>query len=384
MKEDKIYEMLNDAEIDLNEYKIEELSPEEKERYKTRFRMEVRRMKKKENGRRKKNIRKIAAGMAAACAVAVGVAGFSNSALAEELYSNTIGKLMNVAQKDKDAAELQDIYSTIGQQATELENDGSYVLESEQNGVKINVSDVYCDGYMLYYTTTLTSDNADLNKADWITGPEQEKVLENVSINDMPVQTAISQPFEKADDGSYVKLERIELSSLTNEADEQVDISNLKDFTVTWSIDALEGYLSDAWDENGQYQSTAKVSGDWQLSFPVHVDTSKNETIAVNKEENGVAVTQIVKTGAVLVVDMQIPDITGAPYNDSYNNPDIYITDENGKDMRWIGGDSVDNEDGSRKERIMLLYNGESAIHISVTNKNGAGESIAELDVQLK
>ena len=43
MKDDKIYEMLNDAEIDLNEYEVEELSSEEKERYKTRIRMEVKR-----------------------------------------------------------------------------------------------------------------------------------------------------------------------------------------------------------------------------------------------------------------------------------------------------------------------------------------------------
>lgn len=41
MKDDKIYEMLNDAGIDLNEYEVEELSSEEKERYKTRIRMEV-------------------------------------------------------------------------------------------------------------------------------------------------------------------------------------------------------------------------------------------------------------------------------------------------------------------------------------------------------
>ena len=44
MKDDKIYEMLNDAEIDLKEYEVEELSSEEKERYKMRIRMEVKRM----------------------------------------------------------------------------------------------------------------------------------------------------------------------------------------------------------------------------------------------------------------------------------------------------------------------------------------------------
>ena len=62
MKDDKIYEMLNDAEIDLNEYEVEELSSEEKERYKTRIRMEVKRMNMETRNKKNKNIRKIAAG----------------------------------------------------------------------------------------------------------------------------------------------------------------------------------------------------------------------------------------------------------------------------------------------------------------------------------
>ena len=59
MKDDKIYEMLNDAEIDLNEYEVEELSSEEKERYKTRIRMEVKRMNMETRNKKNKNIRKI-------------------------------------------------------------------------------------------------------------------------------------------------------------------------------------------------------------------------------------------------------------------------------------------------------------------------------------
>ena len=56
MKDDKIYEMLNDAEIDLNEYEVEELSSEEKERYKTRIRMEVKRMNRETRNKKNKNI----------------------------------------------------------------------------------------------------------------------------------------------------------------------------------------------------------------------------------------------------------------------------------------------------------------------------------------
>ena len=56
MKDDKIYEMLNDAEIDLKEYEVEELSSEEKERYKTRIRMEVKRMNMETRNKKNKNI----------------------------------------------------------------------------------------------------------------------------------------------------------------------------------------------------------------------------------------------------------------------------------------------------------------------------------------
>lgn len=58
MKDDKIYEMLNDAEIDLNEYEVEELSSEEKERYKTRIRMEVKRMNRETRNKKKKKYKK--------------------------------------------------------------------------------------------------------------------------------------------------------------------------------------------------------------------------------------------------------------------------------------------------------------------------------------
>lgn len=167
--------------------------------------------------KKNKNIRKIAAGMAAACAVAVGVAGFSNSALADSIYSNTIGKLIGATQGDKDEKELSDIYSTIGKESTELVSDNQCVLETDQSGVKISVSDVYCDGYLLYYTTTLSTDNEKLNESDWIMGPQSDKVMENVSINETLIQSAIGQPFEKAEDGSYVKMEQIDLSTLTDE-----------------------------------------------------------------------------------------------------------------------------------------------------------------------
>ena len=38
----------------------------------------------------------------------------------------------------------------------------------ENNGVTVSVSDIYCDGYVLYYTASIKTDKGELNQADGI------------------------------------------------------------------------------------------------------------------------------------------------------------------------------------------------------------------------
>ena len=64
-------------------------------------------------------------------------------------------------------------YQTIGENAVAVQEEvdkrqgeEGYALTSERDGVVISVSDVYCDGYILYYTTTLQTDREELMSAD--------------------------------------------------------------------------------------------------------------------------------------------------------------------------------------------------------------------------
>ena len=73
-----IYQLLNEVETDFREYEQAELSSREKEYHKQRFLMEVKRMNKTNRKDKNRKTWKIAAGMAAACVLTVGVTGMGS------------------------------------------------------------------------------------------------------------------------------------------------------------------------------------------------------------------------------------------------------------------------------------------------------------------
>jgi len=175
MMKKNIYQLLNEVETDFREYEQTELSSREKDYHKQKVLMEVRRMGNKENKNKKGRVWKAAAGMAAACAVAVGVTSLANPVLAKEIFSNVFGNLVEKAQGEKYEKEDTEMYTKLGKSATAIQDEvskqqeqGSYVTTMENNGVTVSVSDVYCDGYVLYYTASIKTDNEGLNKADGI------------------------------------------------------------------------------------------------------------------------------------------------------------------------------------------------------------------------
>ena len=147
----------------------------------------------------------------------------------------------------------------------------------------------------------------------------------------------------------------------------------------------LTGYKDDEWDDNGEYVSTASVDGDWTLKFPVTVDRSDNVTYDLNKEDNGVKLCNAVKTKAGLVLTIETPDFTQAPYNDPYNDPDMSVVDENGNALQWFtGGISQENEDGSAVYKIMVLYEGQTNLSLEVTSRDEEQREIASIPFEIK
>ena len=381
--EKNIYELLNDVVINENEYEQTEFNDFDKARSKQRVLRKVRALEMKN----KKNSRgKAVAAAAAACAVVIGAVGFTNPALADVVYSNTIGRLIEnkIGTKDENEADLYKAVAenslTAQEEVAKSQNADDYNTSAEAEGISVSISDIYCDGYVVYYTAVLQTDNEELKQADFITA---EKGGEELTVNGNQAG-GVMMGFEKASDGSYVKSGEIDLIGFGSNGDTE-DYSKADSLEIEYVITNLTGYKDDEWDANGDYVSTASVDGDWTLKFPVTVDRSENVTYDLNKEDNGVKLCNVVKTKAGLVLTIETPDFTQAPYNDPYNDPDMSVVDENGNALQWFtGGISQENEDGSAVYKIMVLYEGQTNFSLEVTSRDEEQREIASIPFEIK
>ena len=341
-------------------------------------------MEAKERKRRRNDVKKAALATAAACVVVVGAVGAANPAMAEAGYSNTIGKLVENLQGTKDEEEAK-IYQVIGensvtaQEEADKHQDKTYNTTSDVNGVNVSISDVYCDGYVMYYTAVLKTDNESLNQAAFISA---EKGGDTITVNGKEAG-GINQSFEKASDGTFVKSGEIELIGFGAESDAE-SFADADSLEVAYTIENLTGYKDDEWDEQGEYMSMGVVDGEWKLTFPVTVDRSENETYTINQEENGVKLCDVVKTKAGLVLTVETPDFTKEPYNDPYNDPDIAVVDSNGNNLQWLtGGVSQENDDGTATYKIMVLYEGQTNLALEVTSRDEEQREIASIAFEI-
>ncbi len=389
-----IYGLLNEIETDFNEYEEIELSSKEKEKHKQRILMEVKRMNKRNENKkenRKTRVWKTAAGAAAACVIPVGAFSIANPVQAQELFSSVFGKLIENSQGQKYEQEDTERYQTIGENAVAVQEEvdkrqgeEGYVLTAEQDGVTISVSDVYCDGYVLYYTTTLKTDREDLNSGDGIVLEKKDGQPYDITVNGTHLAEVI-RPFEKSADGTFVAAQQIDLMNPYDSSANPVELGMEEDGTlvVDWTVRQLDSYLWDAWDESGEYQATGTAAGEWSLRFPVTVDTSKNESFDINKEENGILVKCGTKTKAGLVLEVELPDFRQEPYNDKYNDPDMGIKDSEGNYLQWLNQKGDLREDGTCTSQIMVLYDGQKDLSFCVTTRDEDKIKIADIGFQV-
>lgn len=388
--EKNIYGLLNEVDMDVTEYEELELSSRELEQHKQRILMEVKGMENKlnQNNRRKRKVWMKAAGVAAACVIAVGGAAAANPVLAKELFSDVFGKLIQNAQGEKYEKEETEMFTKIGENAVAIQSevesrqgegqsqDGEgYVTTAEQNGVTLSISDVYCDGYVLYYTATLQSADEGLNQADGIVIDAKDGKSSQIALEGIDMEGYSTKAFEKSEDGTFVSVQQIDLMNPTDMECKSVDLGlgEKQSIVVDWSMWNLIGYKWDQWDGQGEYLSTGRVDGEWHLRFPVTIDTSANETFGIGKTENGITVKSGTKTKAGLVVEVELPDFRQDPYNDPYNDPDLAICDAQGAPLQWMSQKSDLREDGTSTMQIMVLYDGQKDLAFRVTNKNVKG-----------
>ncbi len=392
MMKKSIYQLLNEVETDFREYEQAELSSREKEYHKQKFLMEVKRMDKMNRKNKNRKVWKIAAGMAAACVLTAGVTSIANPVLAKEIFSSVFGNLVENAQGEKYEKEDTEMYTKLGKSATSVQDEisrqeeqGGYVTTMENNGVTVSVSDIYCDGYVLYYTASIKTDKGELNQADGIITETKEGSNPSIAIDGTRLSGYSSKAFDKSNDGSFVTINQVDLLNPTDTMEKPIDLKvGEKDtLVVDWDVKQFVGYLWDQRDESGEYVSTGKVEGDWHLRFPVTVDKSANESFDINKEENGIKVKSAVKTKAGLLVEIELPDFTKEPYNDPYNDPDMGIKDSEGNWLQWMNQKTDLHEDGTSTIQIMVLYDGEKNLTFDVTTKDEDQVSLASIGFQV-
>lgn len=370
--DDKIYHLLNHVKIDISKYDNISLSFKEKQRIKERFL--------KQNGIKK---RKTNYKLASAACVIVILAGCTTTT-ARGLFSDTIERLLDLTQGSKYEAEDTEKYTQIGENSydirentagTDLTANQENITETSDQGITITASDIYCDGYQLYFSATLKGEEEILNGADWI-NPSTKNATSVCTINGNRIDL-IQESFHKSSDDTYVMMAHMDLLSGMD-----LPLEEREPMVIDYKIKNLQGDLQDSWDENGDYVKAMDVSGDWHLSFQVYPDTTSNISFTIDKKENGVWIKDGIRTKSSVIINLELSDLDKTTDKNTYN-PEIRICDENGKSLQWLGNHTEERSDGSSAVTIMILYNGEQGLHLEVRNKGHVGKTIADIPFQV-
>ncbi len=397
--EEKIYDLLNDVKTDFSEYDNQMLSSDEARQIEKRLLQEVRKMKVNKRKQAYTKTRKSGKGIRAAVAAAAACAAVSlvvsSQTDAKGLLSSTFQKLIAGSEGSKYEKEEQELYTKIGKQSTQLTADtgkevqkeggkeaGKQKLTAKDAGVTMRASDVYCDGYMLYYTLVLETENPELT-ADGIDAIMTDVIKDrphcNVKIAGQDDGMGLFV-FRRQKDGTFISVQNYCFYGQT----EPKTYQDGEIVPIAITIEQLVGVDFDNHREDGEYVYTEPASGEWKLSIPVKVETSGNRTQTINQEDNGVKLASVTKAKATLNLVLEEPNFTKEPYNDKYNDPDILIKDKNGNMLQWVGSYDDIQKDGSHVQSIALIDTGEEDYVLEVTNKNVDGKTIARIEFSVE
>lgn len=324
---------------------------------------------------------------AAACAALLTTVTVVRPTWAEELFGKAFQNLVDSSKGTKYEKEDTTLYTQVGKEAKNLKEEGQTAnqeqvpAEAAANGITLTATDVYCDGYRLYYTVKMTTDREEMNQSDFITIDSKEtEQSPSLAINGREVSSS-GFTFTKGTDGSYYAMGSEDLLYL--EKQEGVTRQEEGTLDVTLNLYGLWGFLEDEWEEGGEYKGTDKVLGDWKFGFTADIDTSKNKTWEINEEKNGITVTKVTRTSANLIVEMKCPDFSKEPYNDEYNDPAILLFDSQKEMIPMDSGYAGTLTDGISEQYLTCLYDGDTTLHLQVINKNVDDSILAEFELNL-
>ena len=178
---------------------------------------------------------------AAAAAVCVGFAGsallVSNPALARDLP--LIGNIFDEMMKARDAEPYgkkdTTAYQNIKENAQQILTEQMAAIDQ---GIKLEVTDAYCDGYDLYFTLGAQDENGALEAADGIQFFKNQSLLEVIKIDGTYIGSNVNMKY--IGDGTYAGILNINKASLPAK-------TFAEKFFVELNIDTIESaYYGDS------------------------------------------------------------------------------------------------------------------------------------------
>lgn len=232
---------------------------------------------------------------------------YVNPALARDipLLGNIFGRLQSIRDESTYPDKDRTAYQNIEEHSKAVTEPGNV---AEDQGITVTVSDAYCDGYDLYFTVSLRTDNEELNTADYLmmlSYKEDDPIAyyPEIGINDEEVSGVIQ--LQKSENGIYAGLVRIGKNYLKAGGFSE-------EMTVNLDLNAVGAHMLGE-EEQSDIPDFSRVGfksvrGNWPLRFTASMDTSGNKMAVPNLEVNGFTLEKAVQTPSNLHITISVPE----------------------------------------------------------------------------
>lgn len=290
----------------------------------------------------------------------------------ERLLENRANSL--IGHKDQTALEsIAEHSAPVDEAPAAPENEASVTNRAEDAGIVMTVSDAYCDGYDLYYTFSVQTEDSEMNQADYLLMLRYEEGDPfpygsiHGSVNGYETEVTL-QGSEKSGDGAFVSLARINFAELTREM-------LAEEMTVELEIDGVGAHQTDLVSDTMAGYKT--VRGNWKLRFQVRMDTSNNRTALIDSEQNGFRVQKAVQTPSNTHVECTVPEEWAE------KGLVFILTDDGGNRTHVEFTRYSRQDDGSSLYDISFYRSEADHLTLQVYDKNGTAQGQGDIPLPL-
>lgn len=263
---------------------------------------------------------------AAVVVLAIGFTALSNSALADTLFGKTFSLLLQSVQGEKTQKDDETLYQSVGEHSQAITASDSQTATDSQmptpiaavttDGSTLNATDYYYDGYNLYLFFTLTTENKDLAKSDWIIS-ESETPASVFTLNGIEALTDETFCLRKAEDGTFAAVSVIALP-------ETLNVNSGSPISVRFRPGTLSGRTSEEQelvlnadgspylDKDGNRKlvdkELAAITDELKLNFDITLELSQNETFTATCVSGDYAAPTVTRAPGGIYIDFKSDD----------------------------------------------------------------------------